>query len=240
MDADTILVTGASGGIGAAVARAFAGHGARLALHCHRGRERADALAATLGPARCRVMPADLSTPAGCDGLLAQLSEWAPEGMTGLVHAAGGTRDGLAINLPESAWDEVIGAHLSAPWRLLKAGGVRPGGFVVLIGSSAGRFGRGGQAAYAAAKAGLAGLSRALARPLGSHGVRINTVIPGPVDTPMWRALDWAARQAILATNAVERINTPDEVAHFVVVLSRMRATSGQVLAIGSRLEGGL
>ncbi len=229
--AESILITGASGGLGGAIARRYAG--ARLALHCHANRAVADALAAELN---ARVFVADLSSAEGCARLIAAIGKWAPDGVDGLVHAAGPTRDAPVVGLPEADWDAVVGTHLLAPARLLDAKLVRAGGFVVLIGSGAGRFGRTGQAAYAAAKAGMAGLTEGLARPLGRRGIRINTVIPGPVETAMWQQTDPAARKAILQANALPTINTGEQVADFIYLLSRMPATSGQVLNIGSRV----
>jgi NAD(P)-dependent dehydrogenase (short-subunit alcohol dehydrogenase family) len=186
------------------------------------------------------VFQGDLSQPDGCETLLAEMANWAPAGIDRFVHGAGDVADAPVVSMAEADWDITLGAHLSAPWRLLQGGLMALGGSVVLIGSGAGRFGRSGQAAYAAAKCGMGAMAEALAPELARGGVRINTVVPGPVDTAMWRALDVHAQSAVLANNALERINTADEVASFIRVVLHMSATSGQVLSIGSRLPGPL
>ena len=231
--AESILITGASGGLGGAIARRYAETGARLALHCHHNRAAVDALAAGLD---AEVFAADLSRQSGCDSLLKGLHRWAPNGINGLIHAAGPTRDGAVVGLGEAEWDAVLGTHLLAPARLLNSGLMQAGGFAVLIGSGAGRFGRAGQASYAAAKAGMIGLTEGMARTLGRDGIRINTVVPGPLDTPMWRATPPVERKAILQANALATINTVEQVAEFIYLLGSMPATSGQVLNIGSRV----
>jgi len=228
-----VLITGASGGLGGAIARCFAGPDVQLALHCHRNHTAAEVLATEVDG---HVFQADLSCGEGCDQLLKALSRWAPDGIDGFIHAAGSTRDRAVLSLSEADWDDVLETHLLAPARLLRAGLIRPNGFVLLIGSGAGRFGREGQAAYAAAKAGVVGLVEGSARALGRDGIRINAVVPGPLDTAMWRATPAPARRSILAANALERVNTVEQVAAFICLLSGMSATSGQVLDVGSRV----
>jgi 3-oxoacyl-[acyl-carrier protein] reductase len=227
---DTVLVTGATGGIGSAVAAAFAASGARVARHGHTRVPNADAGGAAF--------TADLSAAEGCAALAKDVVAWAGGAPFGIVHAAGGARDATLSNATEADWDATLGVHLSAAWRLVRAAGVAPGGFVTLIGSGAGAHGRAGQAAYAAAKAGLAALAEALARELGPDGVRVNVVLPGPVETAMLAGLSPEARAALTAKNALGRLNTPEAVAAFVVHLASMGATSGQVFDLGSRVPG--
>lgn len=226
---DTVLVTGATGGIGSAVAAAFAARGARVALHGHSRTPSAGGTAA---------FTADLSTAEGCAALAKDVLAWAGGAPAGIVHAAGVARDAALAKATEADWDATVGVHLSAAWRLVRATGVAPGGFVVLIGSGAGGHGRAGQAAYAAAKAGLTALAEALARDLGPDGVRVNAVLPGPVETAMLDGMSPEARAALTANNALGRLNTPQEIAAFVVYLASMRATSGQVFDLGSRVPG--
>jgi len=227
---ETVLVTGATGGIGSAVAAAFAARGARVARHGHTRTPRADADGAAF--------TADLSTAEGCAALAKGVVAWAGGAPSGIVHAAGGARDAALVNTTEADWDATLGVHLSAAWRLVRATGVAPGGFVTLIGSGAGRHGRAGQAAYAAAKAGLTALAEALARELGPDGVRVNVVLPGPVETAMLADLTPEQRAALVAANALGHLNTPGEIAAFVVQLAALPATSGQVFNLGSRVPG--
>jgi len=229
---ETVLVTGATGGIGSAVARAFAARGARVARHGH-------TRVPPPGPgAGAAAFTADLSTAEGCAALAKEVVAWAGGAPFGIVHAAGGTRDAALANATEADWDATLGVHLSAAWRLVRAAGVAPGGFVVLLGSGAGAHGRAGQAAYAAAKAGVAALAESLARELAPGGVRVNVVLPGPVETAMLDGMTPEARAALVAGNALKRLNTPEEVAAFVVHLAGMAATSGKVFDLGSRIPG--
>lgn len=240
MAADAVLVTGASGGLGDAVARALAERGRAVALHGHRHPERAEALAGRVRAegGRAEAFMADLATAEGCAALAKAVRGWAGGPVTGLVHAAGRTRDALLPQLAEADWDEVIAVHLTAVWRLVSEIGIAPGGFVILVGSGAGAHGRAGQAPYAAAKAGLLGLTEALARALGPGGVRVNAVLPGPLDTPMWRALGDRERRAVLARNVLPVIQRVEDVAAFIVMLSDLPAVSGQVFDLGSRVPG--
>jgi len=237
---DPVLVTGASGGLGGAVALALAARGHALALHGHRHPERAQALAEQIKGegGRAEAFAADLATAAGCAALAKGVRDWAGGPVAGLVHAAGLTRDALLPHLAEADWDRVVAVHLSAPWRLVRGTGIAPGGFVVLVGSGAGRHGRAGQAPYAAAKAGLVGLTEALARALGPDGVRANAVLPGPLDTPLWRALGDRQRKAVLRRNVLPAIHRVEDVAAFIATLSALPATSGQVFDLGSRVPG--
>ena len=229
-----VLVTGASGGIGGAVAAAFAAQGYRVAVHGNRGAERARSVAARIGGG-ARAFVADLSDSHGCEALAREVSAWAGGPVAGLVHAAGPKRDGLVTRLSEADWDQVVNVHLSAPWRLVRHGLVAGGGFITFIGSGA-TAGRAGQAAYGAAKSGLVGLTHALARELGAEGVRVNTVVPGPVETPMWQQLPKDERARVVAANGLSKLNDAGTVADFTVALSNLPATSGQVLTVGSRL----
>ncbi len=161
LDGKTALVTGASGGIGAAIARAMHAQGATVALSGTR-RDALDALAAELGE-RAHVCPADLRDPASADALVAA-AEQAAGPLAILVNNAGLTRDGLALRMKDEDWQTVLDVDLTAPFRLARAAlrGMlrRRAGRIVGIGSIVGATGNAGQANYAAAKAGLAGLTQ--------------------------------------------------------------------------------
>ena len=169
------LVTGASGGLGAEIARALHGQGATVALSGTR-RDALDALAAELGD-RAHACPADLRDAGAADGLVAA-AESACGPLHVLVNNAGLTRDMLALRLKDDDWDTVLDVDLSAPFRLARAAlrGMlkRRAGRIIGIGSIVGTTGNPGQANYAAAKAGLVGMSKALAQEVGSRGITVN------------------------------------------------------------------
>ncbi|MFQ5509814.1 MAG: SDR family NAD(P)-dependent oxidoreductase [Leptospirillia bacterium] len=239
---ETILITGASGGIGAAVARAFAAPSRRLALAAHRSVAHATEVAQAVREAGAgvRVFEADLSTAAGCAALADAVTAWAGTPLTGIVHAAGGTRDRLAATLGEADWDQVMEVNLSAAWRLVRRIPLAKRGFIILIGSSAGVVGRVGQAPYAAAKAGIEALATTLAAELSDMEIRINSVLPGPVDTPMWRQLGAAAQARVLKDNGLSEVRRPEEVARFILALSGRHHGSGRTVPINGWVDGAL
>lgn len=228
-----MLITGASGGIGSAVARAFCATGKPVALHYHLGKRQAEQVAQLVRESggHAELFCADLATPQGVKGLLNDVSRWAGGPLHGLVHAAGAVRDRPVASLTEADWDQVIAVHLSAARHLLAGECIAAGGFALLVGSGAGGAGRAGQAAYATAKSGLAALAHALAPSLSETGVRINTVIPGPVDTPMWERLPPAAKQKVLSAYGLSRPASVDEVAAFIVAVANLPGVSGQVIS---------
>jgi 3-oxoacyl-[acyl-carrier protein] reductase len=221
----TALVTGASGGIGAAIARALHGAGATVGLHGTRT-EPLEALKAELGD-RAHVLPADLSDPEA----LAQLPKQA-EGAMGsvdiLVNNAGITRDNLFIRMSDEDWDRVLAVNLTAVARLTKASirGMMKArwGRVVNIGSVVGSTGNAGQANYAAAKAGLVGLSKALAAEFAGRGITVNCVAPGFIATAMTDKLNDDQRSAILNQIPAGRMGTPEEIAAAVLYLASPEA----------------
>jgi 3-oxoacyl-[acyl-carrier protein] reductase len=221
LDGRVALVTGASGGIGAAIARALHGQGAAVVLSGKR-RDALEQLAGELGE-RAHVCTADLLEPAAADALMASAEALAgPIGI--LVNNAGMTRDMLALRMKDADWQAVLDVDLFAPFRLARAaikGMVRRRtGRIIQISSVVGTTGNAGQANYAAAKAGLVGMSKSLAQEVGSRGITVNVVAPGFVDTAMTEGLDAAQRQRLLGSIPLGRMGRPEDVAAAVVYLA--------------------
>ena len=221
LDGKTALVTGASGGIGAGIARALHRQGAIVALSGTRT-DALQALADELGE-RAHVCPADLKDPAAPDALV-QAAEAAAGPLHILVNNAGFTRDMLALRMKDEDWQAVLDVDLTAPVRLARAAlrGMlrRRAGRIIGISSIVGATGNAGQANYAAAKAGLVGMSKALAQEVGSRGVTVNVVAPGFIETAMTDALPEAQRQKLAEQIPLGRLGQPGDIAAAVVYLA--------------------
>jgi len=229
----TALVTGATGGIGGAIAKALHGQGANVVL----SGTRADALSAAkaaLGE-RAFAVPCNLSDAASLDGLIKTA-----EGVAGpvdiLVNNAGITRDNLFLRMKDEEWDQVIAVNLTAAFRLSRA--VLRGmmkkrwGRIVNITSVVGTMGNPGQGNYAAAKAGLTGMTKSLAAEVASRNITVNCVAPGFVVTPMTDALTEAQKEGSRARIPAGRFGTPEEIGAAVVYLASEEAgyVTGQTL----------
>jgi 3-oxoacyl-[acyl-carrier protein] reductase len=222
----TALVTGASGGLGAAIARALHGAGAAVALSGTRETPLAE-LAAALG-SRAHVVPADLVDPAAVAALPGRAAAALGGGPDILVNNAGITRDGLLLRMSDEDWDRVLAVNLTAVARLSKAA-LRSmmkarWGRIVNIGSVVGATGNAGQANYAAAKAGLVGLSKALAAEVAGRGVTVNVVAPGFIATAMTDKLSEAQQAAVLGQVPMGRMGEPRDVAAAVLYLASEEA----------------
>ena len=239
LDGKAALVTGASGGIGAAIARALHAQGAVVVLSGTREPALA-ALAAELGE-RAHVRPADLADPAAPDALIAA-SEAAAGPLHLLVNNAGLTRDGLALRMKDEDWQRVLDVDLAAPFRLARAAlrGMlrRRAGRIVNIASLVGATGNPGQANYAAAKAGLIGLTKSLAQEVASRGVTVNAVAPGLVQSAMTDAMPEAQRTALAGRIPLGRIGRPEDVAAAVVFLASDEA--GWITGATLHVNGGM
>ena len=233
------LVTGASGGIGAAIARALHGAGATVALSGTR-REALDALAGELG-SRAAVTPCNLSDNAAVLKLVDEAAA-AMGGIDILVNNAGLTRDGLAMRMKDEDWDTVIAVNLGASFKLARAA-LKPmmkqrWGRIIGITSVVGVTGNPGQANYAASKAGLIGMSKALAQEVASRGITVNTLAPGFIATAMTDALGDDRRKLLAERIPAQRLGIPADVAAGVVFLASEEAAyiTGQTLHINGGL----
>ena len=245
-----MLVTGASGGIGVACARAFAAEGARVLVHYHRGRERADAVAEELGG--MPLAQADLTVEADVDRLFTEARD--ALGAVNVCAAVAGVypaEDVPVWELSLDRWEETIRANLTATFltaraflREVERTGV---GSLVLVGSTAGVFGEQGHADYAAAKSGiLGGLLLSLKNEVAriSTTARVNAVAPGWTVSPMTRGLlDDAHVERITKTMPLRKVATPEDVAAQVVVLASDTLSghvTGQVVVVAGGMEGRL
>ncbi|MFN3642319.1 MAG: 3-oxoacyl-[acyl-carrier-protein] reductase [Gemmobacter sp.] len=234
------LVTGASGGIGAAVARALHGAGAAVALSGTRIEPLA-ALAGELGE-RAHVLPCDLGDAAAVDALPRQAAE-AMGSLDILVNNAGITRDGLIARMSDADWQAVIDVNLTAAFRLTR-GALRGmmkarWGRVISVGSVVGTAGNAGQANYAAAKAGLIGFSKSLAEEVASRAITVNVVSPGFIATAMTDKLNDAQRGTILASIPAGRMGKPEEIAAAVLYLASEEAAyvTGATLHVNGGMD---
>ena len=244
-----VLVTGASGGIGAATARAFAAEGCRVAVHYHRGRERAEAVAAGLEGAV--VVQADLTREEDAERLFSEVVE-AFGGVDVCAAVAGvwPSEDVPVGALPLERWRATLDANLTATFLtargFLREVGRTGHGSLVMVASTAGLVGEAGHADYAAAKAAVSGgLLRSLKNeivrvaPLG----RVNVVAPGWTESPMTRGslADEALVHRISRTMALRKVAQPEDVARQIVVLASDELSghvTGQVVVVAGGMEG--
>ena len=232
----TALVTGATGGIGGAIARALHGQGAHVVLSGTREAVLQE-LAGQLGE-RTSVAAANLSDPAAVDGLVGQAEAAAGGQVDILVANAGITRDGLLLRMKDDDWDTVIRVNLEAYFRLSRAAlrGMmkRRYGRIIGITSVVGVTGNPGQANYAASKAGMIGFTKSLAQEVASRGVTANTVAPGFIGSAMTEVLNEQQREAILGRIPSGRLGEGSEVASAVVYLASQEAAyvTGQTLHV--------
>ncbi len=230
------LVTGASRGIGAAIAARLARDGARV-IGTATTSEGADRVSASLAPRGGRGAVLDVTDQASIDALLADIE--AREGAVGILcNNAGITRDTLLLRMKPEDWEAVLATNLSSVFRLSKA--VLRGmmkartGRIISIASVVGATGNAGQANYAAAKAGIIGFTKSLAREVGSRGITANVVAPGFIDTDMTRALSDAQRESLNGQIPLARLGAPEDIAAAVAFLASPDASyvTGETLHV--------
>lgn len=249
-DTRTVLVTGASGGIGQAISRALAadaraaGRPLRLALHGSRLGPALTELAADLtAPGiEARAFGADLTDPAGAEGLITGIVDWAGR-LDGIVSNAGQSRPGALATLSLEEWETTLDLNLRATWllaRTARAALARSRGTIVAVASMSGLNPHPGYGAYSTAKAGLVMLCRQLAQEWAGDGIRVNAVCPGmirtPLTEPVYQDADVLARREALVP--LGRIGRPEDIAEAVVFLASERAS--YITGVALRVDGGL
>lgn len=232
----TALVTGASGGIGSAIAKALAEQGATLALSGSNA-DKLAAFAKELGGDH-KTLVCDLGDGAAVDQLVPQTVDTLGGKLDILVNNAGVTRDNLAMRMKDDEWDQVIRVNLEAAFRLCRAA-AKPMmkarfGRIVSISSVVGTTGNPGQANYAASKAGLVGMSKALAQELASRGITVNCVAPGFIRSAMTDGLPEAQKQALLGKIPAGDLGDGADIGAAVVYLASKEAgyVTGQTLHV--------
>jgi 3-oxoacyl-[acyl-carrier protein] reductase len=229
------LVTGATGGIGGAIAKALISQGAKVALSGTR-KEALEALALELG-ANAFVVPASLSNADDIEGLI-PAAESAMGGLDILVNNAGITKDNLFIRMKDAEWDDVIAINLTANFKLSRAAAKvmmkKRKGRIINITSIVGAIGNPGQGNYAASKAGVVGMSKALAQEIASRNVTVNCIAPGFIETAMTDVLTDKQKEALLVRVPTGRLGQVDEIAAAVVFLASDEASyvTGQTLHV--------
>ncbi|CPE48529.1 3-oxoacyl-ACP reductase FabG [Burkholderia pseudomallei] len=242
LDKQVAIVTGASRGIGRAIALELARCGAMVI-----GTATTEAGAEGIGAAfkqaglEGRGAVLNVNDATAVDALVeSTLKEFGA--LNVLVNNAGITQDQLAMRMKDDEWDAVIDTNLKAVFRLSRAV-LRPmmkarGGRIVNITSVVGSAGNPGQVNYAAAKAGVAGMTRALAREIGSRGITVNCVAPGFIDTDMTKGLPQEQQTALKTQIPLGRLGSPEDIAHAVAFLASPQA--GYITGTTLHVNGGM
>ena len=229
------LVTGATGGIGGAIARALHAQGATVALSGTR-REALEALASELG-SRVHVCPANLSESGSVEALVPSAEE-AMGGLDILVNNAGITRDNLFIRMKDEEWSDVMRVNLDSVFRLSRAAAKtmmrKRYGRIISITSVVGTTGNPGQGNYAAAKAAIVGMSKALAAEVATRNITVNCIAPGFIATPMTDVLNEKQRESVMQKVPMGRLGEPSEIAAATLYLASREAAyvTGQTLHV--------
>ena len=234
------LVTGASRGIGRAIAMALAQQGCTV-IGTATTDAGAQAVTDALAPHGGQGLCLNVNDAAACDAAVDEVLK-THGGLHVLVNNAGITRDTLAMRMKDEDWDAVMDTNLKAVFRLSRAV-MRPMmkqrfGRIINITSVVGASGNAGQANYAAAKAGVAGMTRSLARELGSRNITVNCIAPGFIGTDMTAELPETQKTALLQQIPLGRLGTPEEIAHAVAFLASPLA--GYITGTELHVNGGM
>ena len=243
LDGKTALITGASRGIGRAIAIRLASEGAAVAINYAGNAKAAEEVKSIIEAAGGKVMlvQADVSSAESVDAMIKEVVE-AFGGIDILVNNAGITRDGLLMRMKEEDWDAVINTNLKGVFYCTKAVSKlmmkKRAGRIVNMASVVGLTGNAGQANYAAAKAGVIGFSKTMAKELASRGITVNMVAPGYIDTDMTAVLSESVRETMVSGIPLGRAGTPEDVANAVLFLVSDDASyiTGQVINV----DGGM
>lgn len=232
------LVTGSTRGIGRSIAETLAACGAKVAVS---GRDelRAQEAAGQIGAVRG--FGADIADPSAVTALI-EAVENELGALDILVNNAGLTRDNVVMRLKDEDWDAVLNTNLRAAFAAIRAASrgmmKRRWGRIINVSSVVGLMGNKGQANYAASKAGLIGLTKSVAKELGSRNILVNAIAPGFIDTEMTAAMTEETRKTLTAQIPLERLGTPGDVAAMTAFLASEHAAyvTGQVFVV----DGGL
>ena len=235
------LVTGASRGIGRAIALALAEQGMRVTGTATTAAGAEGIGAALAAFSHCQGICLDVTDGAGVDAAVEAIVQ-AHGGLHVLVNNAGITRDMLSMRMKDEDWDAVLNTNLKAVFQLSRAVTrtmmKQRHGRIINITSVVGASGNAGQANYAAAKAGVAGMTRSLARELGSRGITVNCIAPGFIETDMTKTLTSAQTSALLAQIPLGRLGQASEIAHAVTFLASPGA--GYITGTELHVNGGM
>lgn len=235
------IVTGASRGIGRAVARELADLGASVVVAARGHHAEEVAAAITAGGGTAQAVRADVTDPESVVRMVGTALERSGR-VDILVNNAGIARDQVLLRMKRDDWDAVLATNLTAAFTCTQAV-LRPMlkqrfGRIISISSVVGQMGNPGQANYAASKAGLIGLAKAVAREVASRGITVNVVVPGLIDTDMTRAVIQDAREEWVSRIPLGRFGMPEDVAGAVCFLASDKASyiTGQVFGVNGGL----